>query len=103
MAQQYANLIGYSDVEPYEIIRWVSEKTIEVREMRATRGEWKMDVRPGGFAYHVANQHEQVWTIESDESRPIIRARLRKDGRWHSKMGRHVLRDIPQKFYDYNF
>jgi hypothetical protein len=28
----YANHCGYSDVTPYEVVRVVSDKTIEVRE-----------------------------------------------------------------------
>ena len=28
---QYANHIGYSDVNPYEIVRRVSDRTIEIR------------------------------------------------------------------------
>ena len=34
---------------------------------------------------------------------PVIRARLRKDGKYHSAYGRHVLADAPVRFYDYNF
>jgi hypothetical protein len=35
----YANHYMYSDVEPYEVIRVVSEKTIEIRAMKAERDE----------------------------------------------------------------
>ena len=38
----YANKYGYSDVYPYEIVRVISAKTIEVREMDAERDpNWK--------------------------------------------------------------
>ena len=33
----YANQYGYSDIEPYEIVRVVSDKTIEIRNMNAER------------------------------------------------------------------
>ena len=35
----YANRHSYSDIEPYEIVRRVSEKTIEVRPMKYERTE----------------------------------------------------------------
>lgn len=34
---QYANKLGYSDINPYEVIRVVSAKCLEVREMEAVR------------------------------------------------------------------
>ena len=35
----YANHYMYTDVEPYEVVRVVSEKTIEIRAMKAERDE----------------------------------------------------------------
>ena len=100
----YANHIGYSDINPYEIIRVVSDKTLEVREMNATRDESvKLEWMAGGFAGHCVNQRSQAWSITSDESRPIIRIRLTKHG-WQNAHGmRFTLHDKPIKFYDYNF
>lgn len=100
----FANMHGWSDVEPYEVVRVISDKTIEIRPMKATRDEsveleWAM----GGFAGHCINQRDQKWFISSDESAPIIRARRRVDGYFHSPYGRHMLNSRPVKFYDYNF
>jgi hypothetical protein len=101
---RYANQQGYSDVNPYEIVRWVSDKTIEVRAMRAeVDPDWKPEVQVGGFSRHVANQHDQRWFITSDPEAPIIRARKRIDGYFHSAHGRHKVNDRAVKFYDYNF
>lgn len=101
----YANRYGYSDVEPYEIFRYVSDKTIEVRKMKSERDtSWKMDFRPGGFCGTVVNQNEQKWIITSNPEGRVIRIRLRKDGRWYDASGnRYGLSDEPVKFYDYNF
>lgn len=101
----YANRLGYTDVEPYEIVRWVSEKTIEVRAMKADRDpNWKMDFRPGGFCGTVVNQDEQKWIITSKPEARVFRIRLRKNGYWYDADGsRHVLAVKPIKFYDYNF
>jgi len=101
--KKFANLIMYSDVKPFEVVRVISDKTIEVREMTATALPWKKEIQDGGFSHHCSNQHDQKWSIKSDTNNPVIRARLRKDGAWHSKAGRHVLSDEPRKFYDYNF
>ena len=100
----YANHYGYTDINPFEIVRRISDKTIEIRPMKATRDEsveleWAM----GGFAGHCINQRDQKWFISSDESAPIIRARRRVDGYFHSPYGRHMLNSRPVKFYDYNF
>lgn len=100
----YANHIGYSDVNPYEITRRVSDKTLEIRAMKAERDPtWKPDFVPGGFCGTVINQHDQRWVIQSDETASIVRIRLGKKG-WKDSFGRrYQLSDEPVKFYDYNF
>lgn len=100
----YANHYGYSDVTPFEVVRVISDKTIEVREMDAQRDESvKLEWRRGGFAGHCVNQRDQKWFITSNESNPVIRLRLNKKG-WQDKHGRRFgLSDQPIKFYDYNF
>lgn len=101
---QYANHYGYSDTTPYEVVRVVSEKTLEIREMHCERDtSVKLEFHVGGFAAHCSNQHEQRWVITSDESAPVIRIRLGKNG-WKCKNGRRFgLSNKPVKFYDYNF
>jgi hypothetical protein len=104
IAPGFANMYGYSDVEPYEVIRAISSKTIEVRRMTATLSpDWKPEINAGGFAGHCSNQQSQVWIYAVDESAPVIRARLRKDGYFHSTYGQHRLAKAPRKFHDYNF
>jgi hypothetical protein len=101
---KYANHIGYSDINPYEVVRIVSEKTIEIRAMKAERDESvKLEFHVGGFLAHCSNQTDQNWLITSDESESVIRIRLGKNG-WKSAHGaRFKLADEPIKFYDYNF
>jgi hypothetical protein len=100
----YANHIGWTDVNPYEIVKVISNKTIEIRAMDATRDEsWKPEFVSGGYAGHCVNQSNQKWDIISDDDIPVIRARLRKDGYYHSVHGKHLLGENPRKFYDYNF
>jgi len=101
---KYANHIGYTDVTPYEIVRRVSDKTLEVREMTAERDRTiKLEWAAGGFAGHCINQDDQEWTITPNPNSLIIRIRLGKRG-WRDKFGgRFNLAEKPVKFYDYNF
>jgi hypothetical protein len=100
----YANLHGYSDVYPYEVVRVISDKTVEVRAMQyAPDPNWKPEMIPGGFAAHCTNQSEQKWIITPNPDSITIRVRKRKNGTWHSAFGRHVFSDKPRYFYDYNF
>jgi hypothetical protein len=101
----YANRFGYSDVEPYEIVRRVSDKTIEVRGMKSERDpSWQMDFRRGGFLGTVVNQEDQKWIITSQPEGRVFRIRLHADGAWRCPNGeRYVLGVKPIKFYDYNF
>jgi len=102
---KYANHIGWSDVNPFEVVRVISDKTIEVREMDAKRDESvKLEWVPGGFSAVCLNDHEQKWFITSNPENPVIRIRLSAKKGWQDKHGRRFqLADKPVKFYDYNF
>ena len=101
---KYANHYGWTDVNPYEVVKVVSNKTIEIREMDADRDETvKMDFVAGGFSAICTNPHDQKWEIKSNPANAVIRIRLGKNG-WKDKHGRKFgLADAPHKFYDYNF
>jgi hypothetical protein len=104
---QYANQYGYSDVNPFEVVRVVSDKCIEVRAMGAERDPNGPELifNVGGFAANCPNQRDQKWIISSDESNPVVRLRLRKNGYYGSPKvsGKFALSNQPIKFYDYNF
>lgn len=101
---KYANQFGYSDVEPYEVVKVISEKTIEIRAMDTKALPWKRDFHPGGFFGHTSNQEEQKWDITSNENNPVFRIRLSKNKGWRNAGGsRFKLSDKPIKFYDFNF
>jgi len=105
MDKSFANHMGYSDINPFEIIKVISEKTIEIRSMDAERDlTWKPEIIHGGFSGHCVNQNEQRWDISSNVQNPIIRIRFSKNNGWKDKYGRKfMLSDKPHKFYDYNF
>jgi hypothetical protein len=101
---KYANRLGYSEVYPYEIIRVVSDKCVEVREMATSRDpSWVPHITPGGFAGHCDNQHQQTWFYHSDPANPIVRIRLCKNGWWMYKGSKFRMAEEPRYFYDYNF
>ena len=101
----YANRFGYSDIEPYEVIEAISEKTAVVRRMRYEKDpSWVPHFIPGGFAGHCDNQSSQKWIITSDEGSQVLKIRKHKNGQWKDSHGqRYVMSDEPRRFYDYNF
>jgi hypothetical protein len=100
----YANHIGYSDINPYEVVRVVSDKTLEVRAMDAKLAEGqKPEIIPGGFVGHCVNQHSLKYDITSNPQNSIIKIRLHKNGYYYYHGSKFQLSDKPVRFYDYNF
>lgn len=96
-------LIGYSDCTPFEVVKVVSDKTLEVRRMDAVLDpDWKPDFHVGGFMGHIANQHEQKWNLTSNPSNDVLRIRLGKKG-WKDANGDKYTVGKAVKFFDYNF
>lgn len=104
-AKKYANRIGYSDVYPFEIIRIVSEKVIEIRAMDSECDpDWKPEMVAGGFSAHCTNSGSQKWIITSDAAAQVIRIRKHKNGKWFDANGeQYRISEWPRRFYDYNF
>lgn len=101
----HANHYGYSDVHPYEIVRVISDKTIEVRRMEAELlNKNDLEFVPGGFMARCVNQRDQKYSYTSNPENEVVRLRLRKDGYFYSSYGyRHKLSDHAIKFHDFNF
>jgi len=98
-------MYGYSDVHAYEIVKVVSDKTVEVRKMETKHDISHLEQVAGGFCGHVVNQRNQKVTYESDSSAPVIRIRRKKNNpeSWTSSGQRFGLTEAPYAFYDYNF
>ena len=109
----FANRCGYSDVHPYEIVRIVSEKCIEVRAMDTGENKTELKFHVGGFSAHCSNQHAQDYDYTSNPDNAVIKIRLNRTGThhdgtpiltWKSKHGeRFAIADAPHKFHDFNF
>lgn len=95
----FVNRHGYSDVYPYEVIRVISEQTVEIRQMKSELASAPVCLGVGGFSA-VFENYSQRWTIESDPTATVIRIRKGKKG-WNN--GQFRMSDDPCKFYDYNF
>jgi hypothetical protein len=92
---------GYTDVTPYEVVRVISETTVEIRQMDS---ELEPDSKPefivGGVAGHCTNQHSLRYRLTSNPANRVIRIRKSKKG-WAK--GTFRPSDKPIRFYDYNF
>lgn len=102
--QAYCNHMGYSDQHPYEVVRVISDKTVEIREMSTKQTVFPKDQRVGGFCAHTVDNHNQDYEYTSNPNNPVIRARWSEAKKqWQSARGRHLMQAKPAKFYDYNF
>ncbi len=101
----YLNLHFVTDVFPFEVVRVISEKTVEIREMNADLDpEWKPDFVQGGFFGHTRNNGSQRYIYSRNVDAPILRARLTKRGVWSVQgNAQYVASDSPRRFNDYNF
>ena len=96
----FCNRFGYSDVFPYEVVRVVSDKCVEVRAMDAVQTVFPKDFRVGGFSAVCVDNHNQDYNYTSNTNNAIKKIRLGKKG-WGN--GEFVMSDTPIKHYDYNF
>jgi hypothetical protein len=104
--QKYCNQHGYTDVYPFEVVRIVSDKCVEVRAMKVVQTKFPSDFTPGGFMGHYHdNRSGQDYEYHSDPEAPVQRVRWSEANRqW--QMGKYIrfsMSDRPYKFYDYNF
>ena len=101
---RFAIHYGYSDINPFEILRVISKQTIEIREMNATlSNHWEPIFEASGYC---VNAKDQEWNIEPNPTGEIFRIRRSsKRGRpWRDKYGlQYSLSHKPRKYYDYNF
>mgnify|MGYP001040495391 FL=1 len=108
--EKYINMQGYTDTTPYEVIKVISDKTLEIRSMTVEKNpDFKPDFIPGGFSAHCTNNYDQKWLISSNPEGHTIRVRKRKTQKnygegvyWH-QTARYKLAEKPHYFYDYNF
>lgn len=104
----HAMQVGHTDRKAFEIVRHVSDKTIEIRRLNAkllngvNSGEPDaLQFEQGGFCGHVSGvqRYEYSKTAEG-----VIRIRRHGGYQWKDRHGnRFVLATEPSEFYDFNF
>lgn len=102
--QKYCNMVMYSDVHPYEVIKIISDKTIEVRAMSHELVKAPTDFHPGGFCGHYADNHSQEYSYKSNPKAKIERVRWsERNRRWQQGYQQFRMSSRPVYFHDYNF
>lgn len=102
--KKYCNHYMYTDVEPYEVVRVISEQTVEVRPMKTTLTRAPKEFHRGGFLGHFSDNRAQEYEYESLPEADVIRIRWSKaNRRWQKGGNKFLMSDNPYKFYDYNF
>jgi hypothetical protein len=72
---KFANNYGYSDVTPYEVVKTVSEKCIEVRAMDYEQTVFPSQFHVGGFSANCADQDKQDYNYTSNTDNTVIKVR----------------------------
>ncbi len=94
----YVNVHHYTDIEPYEVVETINNKTVLIRKMN-----YVLKTAPiqhvGGFSAITENS-TQEWEVTQDLTNPIVKLKLHKAGWGH---GKYFMSDSPCRFYDYNF
>ena len=100
--RKYANHIMLSDIEPFEVVRIISDKCVEIRPMQTKQIVFPKEIYVGGFSAHTADNYNQAYEYTSNETASTMRIRKGKKG-WKSGNLKFSMSDAPIKFYDYNF
>lgn len=104
---KYANQYLHSDVKPFEVVRTISEKCIEIRAMdfyetEVSKMKRQASFVSGGFVGHFDNS-VQDWCISSNPDAKSFKIRRNADGWWYGGGCRFRLAIEPNRFYDFNF
>lgn len=104
----YANRIGFTDIEPHEVIKKKTERLYVVRQMESSQTKESQKLlresfMPGGFLGTYDNSLQE-WNCTSCEDSECFEIRRHKDGCWYDKWHqKYIISDNPVKFYDFNF
>lgn len=103
--RKYCNQLHYTDVTPWEVVRVISDITVEIRRMDTKQIKFPSNFEPGGFVGHFHdNRSGQDYEYISNPENETIRIRWSKRGFWaNGRYNRFSMADKPYKFYDYNF
>lgn len=103
--KKYCNHHGYTDIDPYEVVKEISDHIVEIRPMDAEKDDSvKLKFQIGGFSAHCSNQSDQKWHINSVPDADTIKVVWdASQNKWINGSCQFIMSDTPIKFYDYNF
>jgi len=101
----FAMHLAYSDVNPYKVLKVVSEITLQIQEMRHENNkEQPPKFIPGGFsAICVDTGGPRIITEDPKGDIITIRRSKRNPKRWVHKGRKFYLDDHAFAYYDHNF
>ena len=98
--REYCNRSLGTDCIPYEVVRIVNERCVDIRRMDTKIITSPKKFHTGGFAAIVEDNDNQSYEYMSNETYTPVRIYLSKTG-WGK--GTYIMSDQPVKFHDYNF
>lgn len=111
-AGQHVTEYHWTDRDAWEVIRVISPRRIEIRELDSECTRKPKDFHPGGFSGHFADNHAQQYKLTSNpKNRVKVLSWRAKAKRWaevgqrtqYSLFGLHKQGEQATFFYDYNF
>jgi hypothetical protein len=111
-AGQHVTEYHWTDRDAWEVIRVISPRRIEIRELDSECIRKPKDFHPGGFSGHFADNHAQEYKLTSNpKNRVKVLSWRAKAKRWaevgqrtqYSLFGLHKQGEQATFFYDYNF
>lgn len=98
--KKYVTYYGYTDRHAWEVIKIISDKTVQIRRLTTKLIKAPVEFYPGGFSGHYADNYNQEYEYTSNPNNATQQIRLGKHG-WG--LGKFGMSDKPHEFYDYNF
>ena len=103
--QPYCNQHMYTDAHPYEVVKIISNKCVEIRLMDAEMTVAPKEFHPGGFCGRWSDNRAQEYSYKSNPENPVKRVRWSEANKqWQiGKHDRYRMSNHPYKFHDFNF
>ena len=100
----FAMHFAYTDINPYKVLRIISENTLEIQEMKHEADpNDRPEFVPGGFSAICVKSGSRLITEDPNGRILRIRRTKRDPDRWTYKGMRFRLGYKPSAYYDYNF
>lgn len=105
--QRYANRFSENDIHPFEVVDYLKDDEVMIREMIAERNPgWKprkiMDVCENNNDQFDGSLVPPVWDLRSNTDAPVFRIRSTEKG-WKDSYGnKYRIEPNPVKYHNFN-